>query len=679
MVQFNLRLFILNLAAIVLLGSLAVKATSADALFSPMPCPLQLPWDEEVEGETYDCGVVLVPENHNVPDGRHIELTFLRLKAMSLSAEPDPLVYLSGGPGGSAISEITSIAPLYQNMTSIRQRRDVIFLDQRGTGHSTLIACGPMSAAVGIAAETMDIGDVSIQELERMNAGEGSIEFVLSLCAAGYAGESIDLGQFNSISSANDIALLTRALGYVGQYNLYGTSYGTRLALVAMRETPDRIRSVILDGAVSPATAGTAETSTKVRYAYDTIFDLCMADKFCSDNYPDIRQRFIDLLEKLSSDPVTLDPPLIPNNMVRARFGSIEQITPKFFAELAMLNNGMARGGYATLVPMIIEAIELKDTTLLRKILGGGPIEEEVVVHAPLSFENAIEPDDVFFAPSLDLIMKFAEDHNDLESPSLSKNWVQSVIVDLRTKLINGEPQPVIIKSLVDLALLPIHGVDAERLIEFSDKNLSVEAAGTANSLVQAMDETDLRLTSWSIGDIAAQMGGFGERDGSPGMAVAMLMGINCIEEVGFTPTSFVEELLSNTPYPGLELRGVKDYELARLVCDFWPRPFEAGDIMYPVESDIATLIYTQGLDTQTVVKFGEDVATLLPNSFYHEWPTEGHVISGRSPDRCPGDIAAAFLDHPDSEPNMTCADNPYYTLPFDLVEGAYKNEASDD
>lgn len=636
--------------------------------YAQMPCPLTLPWDGEVEGETYDCGVVTVPENHDIPDGRQIELTFLRLHTTTLAPEPDPLVYLSGGPGGSALHEITATAMLYANMQSIRQRRDVLFFDQRGTGHSTLIACGPMSAAIGVAAETMDIGDVTMEELEEVIAGEGDMSLVLSICATGYASEGVDLAQFNSISSAHDIAALTEAIGYAGDYNLYGTSYGTRLAQVAMQETPERLRAVVLDGTVSPAVAGTAETTTKVRYHYDTIFDLCEADAFCSETYPGLRDRFIAVLEELADEPLVFDPPMVPNAALRTRFGVIDQIEPKFFADFGMLNNKIARGGYAAYLPVIIGAMENRDIDLLRDILGRGPVEEEVEAQPPLGLEDAFRPDDVFIAPALNILIAMAKEQSAEEPAGLAADWIGTVVDELAARLRDGDAQAEVIGDFVEMAILPVHGPDAARLIEFADVNLSEAAGRRANALVDAMTATDLRLTMWAIGDIAEQMGGTGER----GMAFSMLLGINCIEEVNFTPISYVEDLIATNPYPGVQLRGLLEYRLTQVICDFWPSPFQAEDIMYPGESQIPALVYAQGLDTQTPVQFGEDVAELLPNSFYHEWSTEGHVIASRSPNSCPGDIAAAFLDDPSSEPNFACANDPYYTLPFELAHEAF-------
>ena len=641
----------------------------AQGSYAPMPCPDPLPWDGEVEGETYECGVVTVPENHDIPDGRQIELLFMRLHATTLAPASDPLVYLSGGPGGSALGEITTSSPLFKNMQSIRQRRDLVFYDQRGTGHSTLIACGPMSAALGIAAETMDIGDVTLEEMEAIREDEGGTALWFSACALGYAGEGLDLGQFNSISSARDIAMLTKALGYPGAYNLYGTSYGTRLSQIAMRETPERIRAVILDGTVSPAVPGTAETTNKLRYTYDSLFDLCAADAFCAETYPDLRDRFIALLGTLADEPLVFDPPLIPNVNLRKKFGVIDKIEPDFFATFALLNNSFTQGGYAPFFPVILTAMEARDTDLLRTVLGRGPVDEAVEVAQVPALDDIFDTDDAFFTEALEYLRAAEQAPRDEDAAGLATDWIDTVLAALTASLREGRPQAEVVGHLYRLALLPVHGPDAARLIDFANTHLPDDVAQTANALVGEMAETDLRLTMWSISDIARNMGPVVE---GGHMSYAMLLGINCIEEVGFTPLDYVEELIATNPYPNVQLRSVQDYRLTQVICDYWPSPFAAEDILYPVVSDIPALVYTQGLDTQTPVKFGEDVAASLRNSFYHEWPIEGHVIAARSPDSCPGDIAAAFLDDPATAPNFACSNAPHYTtMAFEL----YHNE----
>jgi pimeloyl-ACP methyl ester carboxylesterase len=138
---------------------------------TPMACPeytnLAAVAENEVEGETYECGLVTVPENHTNPAGRTIELLYFRMFSPSDSPAPDPLLYLSGGPGGSGLSEMNpALSIILANLQTIRQDRDVVVYDQRGTGFSSPLLCGPTEAAIGAAAELLPERADDIREIE---------------------------------------------------------------------------------------------------------------------------------------------------------------------------------------------------------------------------------------------------------------------------------------------------------------------------------------------------------------------------------------------------------------------------------------------------------------------------------------------------------------------------------
>tara|TARA_R100000322_G_scaffold170365_1_gene145381 strand:+ start:13587 stop:14720 length:1134 start_codon:yes stop_codon:yes gene_type:complete len=188
------------LSAIVCIVGFALFSASASAQgvgsVEPAPCPVALTYEGEAEGETYGCGVILVPLNHADPARRVIELVYLGLRSTPLSPAPDPMVYLSGGPGGSALHKISRNAIVSLNMTATRKRRDVIFYDQRGTGYSTLLACGPFNAAVGVVGELYyDRTSVGIEQLEDIAEGARADVLTLLTCAASYQGAGFDLSQ----------------------------------------------------------------------------------------------------------------------------------------------------------------------------------------------------------------------------------------------------------------------------------------------------------------------------------------------------------------------------------------------------------------------------------------------------------------------------------------------------
>jgi pimeloyl-ACP methyl ester carboxylesterase len=636
-------------------------------VFEPTPCPIPLPYEGEVEGETYDCGIVIVPENHAADGGRTLEIAAMRLRATTLSPRPDPVFYLAGGPGSSGLHEFAANPTLFQNMQAMRQRRDVITFDQRGTGHSQILACGPFFAGIGVVGEMFD--EVNIADLEEIVEGRGAMSFIVAVCGMSYASVGVDLGQYNSVASSKDIAMLADALGYGGSYNVYGTSYGTRLAQHALRTTPARVRGAILDGTVSVSEPGNAHTSSKLQTQYDTIFELCAADAFCAERFPDLRARFIAVLGELSTNPLLLDPPIVGSDFFRSGgFVVVDRIEVSFFNRLGVFNNGAGRGGAAAFVPMLIQALEHRDTEYLRDIMGRGTLPNQTQISAAPDATNVYTPDDSLIAPSVNLILQLAEASLASESGSLSTDWLGAVIGEMNGRLVAGETQADVIRDLVELSLVPLQPTDASALVEYADAHLSPETAAAVNALAGAMDRQQVRETFWAIQDIAERMSGIGERSGVPGVSMGMLNAANCAEDVGFFPPEVAEDFVANTPYPGIGVQSVETYKVMYAACSLLPSPFSQAEITAPVQSDAPVLIFSEGMDSQTPVTQGALVAATLPNSILHIWPSEGHVIASRSQDACAGAIAAAFLDDPMSMPDVSCSEDDYYRIPFDVA-----------
>ena len=156
----------------------------------------------EVEGKTYSCGVVVVPENHDKPDGRTIELFYLKLHSASATPASDPLVYLAGGPGSTGSYELTANPGLYKSMNEIRKDRDIIAYDQRGTGYSNYLLCAPFESTLGVLQDRDKNPQISqtIKDLQAKDSGIGYGALRANLCGVGtrlLAG--VDLGQYNSV------------------------------------------------------------------------------------------------------------------------------------------------------------------------------------------------------------------------------------------------------------------------------------------------------------------------------------------------------------------------------------------------------------------------------------------------------------------------------------------------
>ena len=440
----------------------------------------------EVEGETFDCGVVVVPENYDEPEGRTIELLYVRLYSSSQSPAADPLIYLSGGPGGSGSYEISGNPVLLSNLNEIRERRDIIAYDQRGTGYSNYLLCAPFSSAIGVLLDqTADPAVVA--EVEKLTSDPISDSGLKSsLCGGMYtAMTDVDLAQYNSVVSAQDILHLATALGYTAGYNLYGTSYGTRLAQYAMRATPDQVRSVILDGTLPVNEPNAAVTFAKRYEQYLSIFDQCTADAACNVAYPNLNERFGALLKQLDANPIVLDPPLVLD--VGWTFGGhlepvLEKIDVSFFVKLAALNNVMLNGGGANLVPRLILALEEGDSDYLRTKVGvkeTGSAAAPAPLPAGPSLEQTLVVDQPLFQAPLTTLLALAQIFAAEEEEGLDVHWVSIVLTDLQARLLAGGDQDDLIKDLITLSVLPNVGVDAQLLSDFATAQLSAAAEST--------------------------------------------------------------------------------------------------------------------------------------------------------------------------------------------------------
>jgi len=250
--------------------------TSGSAQFSgpsrAADCPFDIPF-----GLVMDCGTLTVPENRTKPDSPDIELAVAILRAPGPDVQPDPIVYLAGGPGGSALADFI-VEPEAWVDYPFSRRRDLIFIDQRGTGYST---------------PTLNCTELEAEEPEE----EAELDCRDRLLAAG-----IDLSAYNTAENAADIAALAEALDYES-WNLLGISYGTRLALVVIRDHPQSVRSVVLDSPFPPNAATAEDESINTMEAFRLLFDDCASDPDCSAAFPDLEAVLLDTVVRLNETP----------------------------------------------------------------------------------------------------------------------------------------------------------------------------------------------------------------------------------------------------------------------------------------------------------------------------------------------------------------------------------------
>ncbi|MFD3695196.1 alpha/beta fold hydrolase [Streptomyces sp. NPDC058646] len=265
-----------------------VARTVGDARYEPGPCPKT---PEPIEAlEEARCGTLTVPENRAGPGSRTIRLGVAIVPAATDRPEPDPIVWLAGGPGDDAVGEAKMAID-----GGLNRDRDVVFMSQRGTySADPELLCPDIDAfnarAVGLVYDAPSTERLHVEATKA--------------CRDELAGRGIDLSAYNDTESAADYDGLRTALG-IKQWNLYGISYGTHLALVSMRLHPEGIRSVGLDGILPPSRSGEASTWSSARQGFDGLFQACADQPACNERYPNLPATFDKLVRDLEAKPVT--------------------------------------------------------------------------------------------------------------------------------------------------------------------------------------------------------------------------------------------------------------------------------------------------------------------------------------------------------------------------------------
>jgi pimeloyl-ACP methyl ester carboxylesterase len=244
------------------------------------------------------CGVLSVPEDPDAPDGPTVDLFVARVAALTATPRPDPLLVITGGPGESTVDFYLQLRGAFE---PVRRDRDVILVDQRGTGRS----------ADGFRCSVPD-------DLALDTAGPEALEAFIPRCL-----EQLehDARTYTTSVAVRDLERVREALG-IERWNVYGVSYGTRVAQHYLRRFPERTRAVVLDGVVPPALALGPDVAREAQDALDSIFARCAADEGCGSRFTDLPTEFAALSKRLETEPVETGKN--PDGTSSAKFGATE-------------------------------------------------------------------------------------------------------------------------------------------------------------------------------------------------------------------------------------------------------------------------------------------------------------------------------------------------------------------
>jgi len=279
----------LGVALLCCVGASTALAQPAPPSFVSAACP-KLALKVVPALSTARCGYLVVPENRSVDNGRTIRLAVAIVPARSPTPAPDPIVHMTGGPGGVAIGEAQQLVDAGFNAD-----RDLILMDQRGTLFSKpALTCPEIdrynARAVGLPLDA--------RRTRRLHVA------ATAACHRRLAARGIDLGAYNTTENAADFADLRKALG-IGEWNVYGVSYGTDLALTLMREHPEGIRTVTIDSVVPPNVVSLSGFWPNARDGFDAIFRSCATQPSCRRDHPRLQATFTRQVRRLEAHPVT--------------------------------------------------------------------------------------------------------------------------------------------------------------------------------------------------------------------------------------------------------------------------------------------------------------------------------------------------------------------------------------
>ena len=295
------------------------------------------------------CGVLKRPLDPARPQGVQIDVHFAVVPALARHKADDPVFFFAGGPGQSAIDLAGLLASRYARLN---QRRDLVFVDQRGTGRSAPLKCAD-DAERAVLQPLAGRTDEALQQA-RLRACREALQ------ALPYG----DLRFYTTELASADVLAVRQALG-VARFNAIGASYGTRAVLDLLRLQPQVLRRAVLDGVAPPDMRLADAAARDNQAALDALFDACAAEPACAGRHPALREQWRALLAALPQ-PVALPHPVS---------GRIETVTLRRDTLLALVRAPLYAPLLASALPAAIaEAAEGRWAPLaaLAGTLGGG-------------------------------------------------------------------------------------------------------------------------------------------------------------------------------------------------------------------------------------------------------------------------------------------------------------------
>lgn len=315
------------------------QESSATSILKPCPGFVETGKPPLVYGA--ECGELILKENPADANSKDISVAILRLPAISPVADADPLFLIQGGPGGSSIDMANQIHGFFAD---VRKNRDLVFVDQRGTGKSNPLRC-----------EQALPEDLKLPEAEQR---EIYIALMKS-CAEKYQHNA---AFYTTVHAVQDLDEVRIALGYE-KINLWGGSYGTRVALEYARRYPQQARTIILDGVAPVSIALPKYFARDAMAALVAVNNECLAQTDCAAEFGDIVQKAEVVLQRLNELQAKGEPLEISYEHPRNQQTESLHLTPRAFSALLFMS--LYSRDLTVLLPRAISFAEKEDYRLL--------------------------------------------------------------------------------------------------------------------------------------------------------------------------------------------------------------------------------------------------------------------------------------------------------------------------
>ena len=442
-------------AAVGMALGLAFGATAGAANGSPtvdpatqtdgrlMPCRLP--------GVEHDaqCGQVRRPLDPAQPGGPQVDIHFAVLPALARNRKPDPVFFFAGGPGQSAIDVAATMSRVFARVSN---RRDLVFVDQRGTGRSAPLAC-ERPAPTRPLVEAVDP--------ERQFAQLARCRERLQALPHG------DLRRFTTWIAMQDVEAVRRALG-AQKINLVGGSYGTRAALEYQRQFPQAVRRAVLDGVAPPDMVLPASFSPDNQAALEALFAGCAADDACRSRHPTLPADWRRLLASAPREATIVHPVT----------GAPERLTLTREALLGLVRGPLYVPALAAALPLAIDEAangRFEPLAGLSSALQGAraPVLAEGMHFSVVCSEDAPRLAQSADAPGADFGSGFADLYR-----RVCADWPRGPVPDAFYALSAAPAATLVLSGGADPATPPRHGERVVRSLGAKARHVVVPEAG---------------------------------------------------------------------------------------------------------------------------------------------------------------------------------------------------------